>query len=222
MSDDTISRDAAIDAIFKTCRRTCTLSHELEKAFERLPSAQPHDIARDIATIIENEKDMRVMLKNAQPDVPDTNVGDIISRRQAITQLSHNKNKGDDEWELAVENDIRTIWKLPPAQPEKRTEERTETHACDSISRRAAINDIRTMIPKDAQLDIKWIEMWLMQLPSAEPQIIRCENCKHYKEWESEFTPNAVVTQCMADNFPIRKAIPDGWFCAGAERRTDE
>ena len=29
-----------------------------------LPSAQPQDIARDIATIIENEKDMRVIAKN--------------------------------------------------------------------------------------------------------------------------------------------------------------
>lgn len=36
-----------------------------------LPPAQPHDIARDIATIIENEKDMRVMLKNVQPDCTD-------------------------------------------------------------------------------------------------------------------------------------------------------
>ena len=44
---------------------------------------------------------------------------DLIDRRVAITQLSHNKNKGDEEWKLAVENDIRTIWKLPPAQPER-------------------------------------------------------------------------------------------------------
>ena len=36
-------------------------------AIGRLPSAEP-DIARDIATIIENEKDMRVILKNAQPE----------------------------------------------------------------------------------------------------------------------------------------------------------
>ena len=43
---------------------------------------------------------------------------DLISRLAAITQLSHNKNKDDDEWELAVENDIQTIWKLPSAQPE--------------------------------------------------------------------------------------------------------
>ena len=57
----------------------------------------------------------------AQPEVAkDTNVlcNDCISRQVAITQLSHNKNKGDDEWELAVQNDIQTIWKLPAAQPE--------------------------------------------------------------------------------------------------------
>ena len=42
---------------------------------------------------------------------------DLIDRQVAITQLSHNKNKGDEEWKLAVENDIQTIWKLPPAQP---------------------------------------------------------------------------------------------------------
>ncbi len=40
----------------------------------------------------------------------------------------------------------------------------------DTISRQAAIDDIRTMIPKDARLDIKWVEMWLMQLPSAQPE----------------------------------------------------
>ena len=32
--------------------------------------------------------------------------------------MSHNKNKGDDEWELAVENDIQTIWMLPPIHPD--------------------------------------------------------------------------------------------------------
>ena len=46
-------------------------------------------------------------------------MSDLIDRQAAITQLSHNKNKGDDEWELAVENDIQTIWKLPPAQPQR-------------------------------------------------------------------------------------------------------
>ena len=75
---------------------------------------------------------------------------------------------------------------------------------------------------EESNAELKEAANRIKQLPPAQPEIIRCENCKHYKEWESEFTPNAVVTQCMADNFPIRKAIPDGWFCAGAERRTDE
>ena len=44
---------------------------------------------------------------------------DCISRQAVITQLSHNKNKGDDEWELAVENDIQTVWQLPPIQPKR-------------------------------------------------------------------------------------------------------
>lgn len=40
---------------------------ELYDMIAALPYAQP-DLARDIATIIENEKDMRVILKNAQPE----------------------------------------------------------------------------------------------------------------------------------------------------------
>lgn len=41
---DLIERQAAIDAIFKTCRRTCALSHALEKVLEKLPFAQPEII----------------------------------------------------------------------------------------------------------------------------------------------------------------------------------
>lgn len=53
-------------------------------------------------------------------------------------------------------------------------DQRLERKMSDLINRQAAIEDIRTMIPKDARFDIKWIEMWLMQLPSAqlEPQWI--------------------------------------------------
>ena len=40
MKNDLIRRKDAIDAIFKTCRRTCSLSHALEKVLEQLPSAQ--------------------------------------------------------------------------------------------------------------------------------------------------------------------------------------
>lgn len=42
-------------------------AEKVQDALQNLPPAQPEDIARDIATIIENEKDMRVVLKNAEP-----------------------------------------------------------------------------------------------------------------------------------------------------------
>ena len=92
----------------------------------------------------------------------------------------------------------------------------------DTISRQGAIDALIDALNGVGVLDAEDINTVFQMLPPAQPEIIRCKDCKHYKEWESEFTPNAVVTQCMADNFPIRKAIPDGWFCAGAERRTDE
>ena len=60
------------------------------------------------------------------------------------------------------------------------------------------------------------------ELPSAQPEIIRCTECKHYREYDSKYVENAVVVQCMADRYPISETIPDGWFCAGAERNDDE
>lgn len=42
---------------------------------------------------------------------------DVISRRKAILQLSHNKC-GNEEWDIAVQHDIETITQLPSAQPD--------------------------------------------------------------------------------------------------------
>ena len=84
--DSFISRQAAIDAVKKnTFRLTfaeeqnceghvawsayAVYSEVMEGALLELPSVQPEpsQVARDIATIIENEQDMRVML--SQPEI---------------------------------------------------------------------------------------------------------------------------------------------------------
>ena len=83
----------------------------------------------------------------------------------------------------------------------------------DLIERQAAI---------DALDCINGVEEVLRSLPSAQPEVIRCTECKHYREYDSEYVKNAVVVQCMADRYPISETIPDGWFCAGAERKDDE
>ncbi len=56
--------DDAIDAVNSLTYPSSLV--DVKRKLVELPSAQPQDIARDIATIIENEKDMRVIAKNAE------------------------------------------------------------------------------------------------------------------------------------------------------------
>lgn len=77
LATDCISRQAAIEGADKIIERDTSGNNDVVKAMQAwkewimaLPTAQPEpsQIARDIATIIENEQDMRVILKNAQPE----------------------------------------------------------------------------------------------------------------------------------------------------------
>ena len=95
----------------------------------------------------------------------------------------------------------------------------------DTISRQEAIDALDRRfdnIPMEQTTEILQLRRDLRQLPPAQPEIIRCTECKHYREYDSEYVANAVVVQCMADRYPISETIPDGWFCAGAERKDDE
>ena len=68
---------------------------------------------------------------SAKPNVLDTNVGDMVSRQAAIDEIRKCRFTVDA---------IEKIRALPSAQPETH-DKRTETHACDCISRRDAIDD---------------------------------------------------------------------------------
>lgn len=111
---------------------------------------------------------------------------DLISRAAAIDDL-HGKDPSQI-WDTA---DIE-VWvnALPPAQPEKRTEERTETYACDCISRQAALDALdvlcqehRYKIPGKGETYSQYNEAWqdaldraegaIFNLPSAQPERMR-------------------------------------------------
>ena len=100
-------------------------------------------------------------------------------------------------------------------------------NSSDTISRHAAIRWIKTECNPYGKPTLDYetscrIMEHLDKMPSAQPEIIRCKDCKHYRDYDSEYVENAVVVQCMADRYPISETIPDGWFCAGAERKDDE
>ena len=58
-------------------------------------------------------------------------------------------------------------------------------------------------------------ERVLAELPSAQPGIVRCKDCKFYSPMNRE-TKTGICNLIMHQNFG------DNWFCAGAERRPDE
>ena len=113
-----------------------------------------------------------------------------------------------------------------------------EAHGGDTISRQAAIDLVRDVcdaimsgceswydpetedeVYKDIrEVDAilkcnKEIRIALRNMPSAQPELIRCKDCKYYSHpWHCEAWNNS-------PGFP---AVSDEMFCSMAERRTDE
>lgn len=151
-------------------------------------------------------------------------MNDLISRQALCEYALNQKDKS------ITPNDIM---RFPSAQPEKRTEKRTETHACDLISRQAAINAHYEYCNKhpDAGFPV-WSLKILEDLPSAQPEIIHCRECKHWKQqtnyagaplsfgfcesddmWRSLYGETYEVSHIDTD---------DDFYCGFAERRTDD
>ena len=128
-------------------------------------------------------------------------MSDLISREAAIEMLDRLNCCG---WvESAWEDVLHAIERVPYAQPEKRTEERTETHACDCISRRAALDCVSNSL-------VAWEAYEAIEaLPSAQPEIIRCKDCKYWGKHE------------LCDKWDYYISNGD-FYCGCAERRTDE
>ena len=65
---------------------------------------------------------------------------------------------------------------LPSAQPEERTEERTETHSCDLIKRQDAIDEITEYgSGYNLYMSVGELKRRIEELPSAQP-----ESCEYY------------------------------------------
>lgn len=75
---------------------------------------------------------------------------------------------------------IQGVKQMDAAQPEKRTEERTETHACDSISRQAAIEvaDAVWSVTGDKNVAKVWDQ--IRNLPAAQPEEPSYDAVKEY------------------------------------------
>ena len=83
----------------------------------------------------------------------------------------------------------------------------------DLISRQAAIDEIKALYEwHDTVTEDRTIDH-LKRLPSAEPEIVRCKNCKHH-HYDSKDIP-------YCDRIDYGYGWKDDDFCSRAERRTD-
>lgn len=119
---------------------------------------------------------------------------DLISRQkvlQCIEESRKNIDWGQSEdgdaflhYSAALYRTIASEECLHSEQPEERTEERTETHACDSISRREAIDYFVTNVgwidedgnPVEDSDELRklWTDLF-NGVPSAQPEWIPCD-----------------------------------------------
>ena len=96
-------------------------------------------------------------------------MNDLISRQAVLDWLKN-------EWNGMVTSLFDGIKALPSAQP-KRTDKRTETHACDCISREAAIDGVKTLHDvawknwHEPTLSANVVLDMIRELPSAQPEI---------------------------------------------------
>ena len=163
----------------------------------------------------------------------DINVGDkdTISRKAAIEALVaetiytkeelkeyYEANSHRDEWVNGIYEAVEVIEQLPPTQPEQLGTNLAEV-GTDCISRQAAIEraikehdffrGAVTVSDKARRDELLNVMCWLGELPPAQPEIIRCKDCKHRD-------PEDKKCDCGHD---IEWQLPrqDDWFCADAE-----
>ena len=200
--DDTISRQAAIDALEKDMASLDHIIKGMSANDVRLDAyvSQRNQVNYDIYTINN--------LPPVQPEQLGTNLAEVgtdcISRQEAISAICNACGKIDCD-----KMDKCEKLQLSPANI-------SETpNSSDTISRQQAIDAVQNrhmMLSKENVLLINDLE----KLPPAEPQIIRCKDCKNWDTtWTNDFSPNYHYCP-MVDG--VRK---EDWFCADAERRTE-
>ena len=92
----------------------------------------------------------------------------------------------------------------------------------DLISRQAAIDAINHICPVDTEYDCTLLDRVdvrcvLSDLPSAQPEIIRCKDCKYYREYGYVNGKPKFLPKCGFNSIYVNADD----FCSRAERREE-
>ena len=151
-------------------------------------------------------------------------MSDLIERQAATDALrkmqTYKLFSGDDMLLIDQAGAMTELMMLPSAQPilDARDTQYNLPMGTDCISRQAAIDELVKMLGYRFQADEEVLDAvvtTINELPSAQPEIIRCKDCKHYQYADNR-----------AFGFPVRRCEWTGFedvdeddFCSRAERR---
>ena len=146
-------------------------------------------------------------------------MSDLISRQWAINALGEGamvnyQAAGHDNGLIKA---IDVIKGLPSAQPEKRTEKRTETHACDLISRKAAIDAINTHFGFNIEEEYgSAVQEVINGLPSAQPTYTEAEiqKMQDFEQAQIEKAYRLGYEEGKREAQPERKPYHEVWISA--------
>lgn len=121
------------------------------------------------------------------------------------------KNKQDDYFYGGILYAINAVQDLSSAQPksEERTAESAQNVPNDELISKKA--EIEALIKEFKRSPIEL-------LPSAQPEIIRCKDCKHAKITAD----GKYMKYCSQWDVDDALYLDSGFFCGHAERRTDD
>lgn len=84
----------------------------------------------------------------------------------------------------------------------------------DAVSRQQAIDALESIGSLDTEADKKYARSVFEALPSAQPEVIHCRECRHH-HYESKDIP-------YCDRIDYGYGWKDNDFCSKGKRRTDE
>lgn len=138
-----------------------------------------------LATLEDNDAVIRMSaveyilfnLPSAQPDVPDINVGDMVSRQAAIDFVG-SMNMCDEISNEAYKKLTSYLDDLPSAQPTQTNAQPTQNNALDCVSRKMAIDEVNGLPKWSDKLgnicldysDVISVLSDTEKLPSAQPE----------------------------------------------------
>ena len=173
-------------------------------------------------------------LEAAQPE-HGTNLAEVgtdcISRQQAIKTVGWYSCHSGDEL-LFADNALR---QLPPVNCSEFPNNSDTISRQDAVSRRRLLSDLKELITawekypvmaeqiKGVEVAIGYVEL----IPSAQPEIIRCKDCKHWipydwmfsEVWRSKNMADYPEDEIGCDCCDMAMKAND--FCSRAERREE-